>query len=125
MRVQDACRVGRTPRIPPELTGRPFSLAEARAAGLTHDALRGRSWRRLGSKLYCWVGLRDDTSQLLLAWHLRLPSAVFTGLTAAWLHHLDVDPRHPVEVAVPQASGVRSRPGVIVYRRDLRPGDVV
>ena len=34
--------VARTPRIPPELTRGPFSLEEARAAGLTLSALRGK-----------------------------------------------------------------------------------
>ena len=119
-----ARRVARTPRIPSELTGRPFSLGEARAAGLTLDALRGRSWRRLGSGLYCWVGLREDAWQVLQAWQCRLPNAVFTGLTAAWLHRLDVDPAQPIEVAVPPVSGVRSRLNLSVRRRHLPISDL-
>ena len=91
--------VGRTPRIPPELKTRPFTLDEARAAGVTPDALRRRSWRRLGSEIYCWIGLREDPWQLLVAWRAQLPTdSVFAGLTAAWLHRLDVDPIHPIEV---------------------------
>lgn len=109
--------MGRTPRIPPELKTRPFSLEEARAAGVTLDALRRRSWRRLGSEIYCWSGLREDPWQLLVAWRGRLPpDAVFAGLTAAWLHRLDVDPLHPIEVVVPRNSGVRSRLGLLVRR---------
>ncbi|TMC53196.1 MAG: DUF559 domain-containing protein [Chloroflexi bacterium] len=112
--------VGRRPRIPPQLKGRPFSLDEARAAGLTLDMLSGRSWLRLGSELYCWSGLREDPWQLLLAWRAYLPpEAVFTGLTAAWLYRLDVDPVHPIEVVVPFRSGVRSRPGLNVRRCGL------
>jgi len=46
-----------------------------------------------------------------------MPVIVFTGLTAAWLHRLDVDPIHPIEVAVPRSSDVRSRPGMLVRQR--------
>jgi len=81
--------------------------------------LRRKSWRRIGSQLYCWRGLNEDTWQRLHAWHRRLPDAIFTGLSAAWLHRLDVDPLHPVEVTVPPNSGVRSRPGLIVRRATL------
>ena len=109
--------------LPPELKQRPFTLNEARAAGLSRKVLRGKSWRRIGPSLYCWVGLKQDPLQLLQAWHRRLPDAVFTGLSAAWLHRLDVDPSHPVEVSVPPASGIRSRPGLVVHRRSI--SDVV
>jgi hypothetical protein len=110
--------VARRPRIPAELKKGPFTLEEARAAGVTLDMLRRRSWRRIGSELYMWTGLHDDdTWQRLQAWHRRLPNALFTGLSAAWLHRLDVDPLHPIEVAVPPSSGIRSRPGLVVSRR--------
>lgn len=117
--------MGRHPLIPPQLTKRPFTLVEARAAGLTLDALSGKAWRRLGSELYCWVGLREDPWHVLAAWARRLPpSAFFAGLTAAWLHRLDADPVHPIEVVVPLKSGVRSRPGLEVRRRYLQTSDV-
>ena len=109
--------------LPPELKKRPFTLNEARAAGLTRKVLRGKSWRRIGPSLYCWAGLNQEPLQLLQAWHRRLPDAVFTGLSAAWLHRLDVDPSHPVEVSVRPASGIRSRPGLVVHRRSI--SDVV
>lgn len=111
--------------VPLELKKRPFSLDEARAAGLSRRALSSRSWRRIGSSIYCWSGWRDDTWQLLHAWHKRLPAAVFVGRTAAWLHGLDLPPTNPIEVAVPGASGVRSRPGLVVRRSDVAVGDVV
>jgi Protein of unknown function (DUF559) len=112
--------MGRRPRIPPELTKRPFTLDEARAAGVTLDALRRRSWRRIGSELYCWSGLEDDRWRLLVAWRSRLPpDAAFAGLTAAWLHRLHVDPCHPIEVVLPTSSGLRSRMGLVVHRSDL------
>ena len=77
-------RVGRRLHIPQELTTRPFSLAEARAAGLSSSALKGKAWKRLGSELYCWSELRLDPWQVLSCWHRSLsPSAVFGGPTAA------------------------------------------
>lgn len=110
--------------IPAELKKRPLTLDEARAAGLSRRVLAGRSWLRIGSSLYRWAGLKEDNWQLLAAWHSRLPSAVFAGLTAAWLDGLDVDPSHPIQIFVPTKSGVRSRPGLDVRRRDLQPTDV-
>jgi hypothetical protein len=79
--------------------------------------LRRRSWRHVGSELYSWTGQHEDAWQRLHAWHRRLPRAIFTGLSAAWLHRLHVDPLHPVEIAVPPGSGIRSRPGLVVSRR--------
>jgi very-short-patch-repair endonuclease len=107
--------MGRTPYIPLELTKKPFSLTEARSAGLTLTALRGKAWRRLGAELYCWRGLRTDPWLVLSAWRQVLPSdAIFAGATAAWTHGLDFHATDPVEVVVPHDSGVRSRPGLSV-----------
>jgi very-short-patch-repair endonuclease len=103
------------PFIPEALKGRPFTLAEARAAGVSDDALRGRAWRRLGPELYCLASLRFDTWQLLRA--LQPKVTAFAGRTAAWLHGIDVDPT-PIEVIVPSNSGLRSRPGLEVHRTD-------
>src|SRR5260370_32424407 len=105
--------MGRNPRIAMELQERPFSLAEARAAGLTWRSLQGKAWRRLGSGLYCWNGLDQDPWQVLRAWQDSLPEcALFAGATAAWIAGLDFNPLDPVEIVVPRQSGVRSRPGL-------------
>ncbi|HEY0830165.1 MAG TPA: DUF559 domain-containing protein [Candidatus Dormibacteraeota bacterium] len=40
-------------------------------------------------------------------------------MTAAWLHGLDVDAIHPIEVIVPPDSGVRTRGGLIVRHGDV------
>jgi len=70
--------------------------------------------------MYCWIGLQDDPWRLLCAWATLLPrQAVFAGPTAAWLHGLDADPVYPVEVIVPQGSGVRSRAGLAVRHSDV------
>lgn len=47
------------------------------------------------------------------------PSAVFVGLTAAWMHGLDVEPASPVEVALPHDSHLRSRAGLNVHHCDV------
>ena len=118
--------VGPKPRIPDELTLRPFTLQEARARGISRTALSGRSWRRLGPELYCWTGWIEDPWDLLWAWLGLLPeSTVFAGTTAAWLHGIDLDPVHPIEIIVPSSSGVRSRAGLMVHRRDIASSDLV
>ncbi|HKW59217.1 MAG TPA: DUF559 domain-containing protein [Candidatus Dormibacteraeota bacterium] len=109
----------------PELARRPFTLEEARAAGLTAEALRGKAWRRIGRGIYCSATWREDTWELLHAWHRHLPHVVFIGFSAAWLHRLDVDPCHPIEVAAPTKSGTRSRPGLVARHIALIPVDVV
>ena len=116
----------RTTSIPLELTRRPFSLEEARAAGLTLSSLRSKAWRRLGTELYCWTGLPEDPWLLLSAWQSLLPrEAVFAGTTAAWLIGLDLDPTNPVEIVLPSRSGLRSRAGLSVRRCELTPPEVV
>ena len=118
--------MSRSPGIPAELTERPFSLDEARKAGLTLSALKGRAWRRLGYELYCWSELEVDAWSLLSAWRKVLPSgAVFAGATAAWLLGLDIEPTRPVEIRVPPWSGVRSRAGLDVRRSEVQPGEIV
>jgi len=118
--------MARIARIPRELTTRPFSLDEARAAGLTLSALRGGAWRRLGRELYCWEGVKEDAWRQLAAWKEVLPrEAVFAGATAGWLLGLDLDPINPVEIAIPSSSGVRSRSGLTVRRCELAASEVV
>ena len=118
--------VGRRPRIPPELKRRPFTLNEARQAGLSMRSLSGRSWRRIGAGLYQWAGLEADPWATLAAWSRALPAdAVFAGATAAWLYGLDLAPTDPVEVVVPGFIGVRTRPGLLVHHCDVHRLDLL
>jgi transcriptional regulator with AbiEi antitoxin domain of type IV toxin-antitoxin system len=56
----------------------------------------------------------------------KLPSeAVFSGLTAAWIHGLDVDPRERLEVMVPKRLGITTRSGMVIRRCSLAVGDIV
>src|SRR6266498_1832505 len=101
--------VGPKPGIPAELMRRPFSLEEARAAGISRTSLSGRSWRRLGAQLYCWSGLADDPWKLLSAWLRLLPEAVFAGASAPCLHGLDLDPQPHIVLLLPPRPALRSR----------------
>ena len=54
---------------------------------------------------------------------LRLPkAAAFSGLTAAWLHGIDVAPCDPIEITIPH--GVSARSGVKLRRASLARADV-
>jgi len=107
--------VPKTALLPPELTRRPFTVDEARAAGVSPSALKGRSWRRLGRGVYCWTELRADAWTTLATWQRLLPrNAVFTGPSAALIHGLDVQREIDVEVAVPRGTAMRSRAGLRV-----------
>src|SRR5258708_17958903 len=105
---------------------RPLTMGEGRGAGATSTAVEGKTWRRLGSKLYSWSGLNEDPWEVLVAWRRLLPAdAVFAGETAAWMAGLDFSPTDPVEIVVPSNSGLRSRPGLRVRRCRILPGEVV
>ncbi len=118
--------MSRHPLVPPELTNGPFTLVEARQAGLTRRQLQGASWRRVGSGLYVWAPLGDKPALLLEAVHRRLPAAAaFSGQTAAWLHGLDLPPCDPVEVTIPEACGIPGRAGMVVRRAELAYQDIV
>jgi very-short-patch-repair endonuclease len=107
------------------LTEKPFSLDEARRAGLTDSSLQGKAWRRLGAELYCWKGLRQDPWLQLSALHRMLPpEAVFAGATAAWMLGLDLVPDDPVEIIVSLGSGIRSRVGLTVRRGEPPANDL-
>lgn len=56
----------------------------------------------------------------------RLPaSAAFSGLTAAWLHGLDVAPCDPIDVTVTKDAGVSGRAGIDLHRSPLPKNDVI
>jgi uncharacterized protein DUF559 len=113
-------RMGRRPRIPLELTRGPFTLDEARAAGVTLSALRGRSWQRVGHELYRWARSSDDVALRLNGWtRLLPPSSVFVKLTAAWIRGLDVQACDPVQVALPPGVKLRHREGLDLSQADV------
>jgi very-short-patch-repair endonuclease len=111
---------------PNELMRGPFSIDEARSAGLGRRSLEGASWRRIGPGTYISAALAQDPLHRIEAARRRLPAgAALSGLTAAWLHGLDVTPCDPIEVTVPPGAGVSGRAGIVVRRSDLAANDVV
>src|SRR5258708_35292329 len=97
--------MGRTPRIPLALKQRPFSLYEARKAGLTLSSLTSQAWQRIGPELYRWNELSEDPWLTLTALRNMLPpEAIFPGAAATCLPHLDLQPTNPVEAPLPPAS---------------------
>jgi len=112
--------VGRTPRIPDGLRHGPFTLDEARALGLTPSALRGKSYERIGARLYCYKEAPASKSKLIEAFARQLPgSAVFVGRTSVWMHGLDVEPTNPVQVALPMSCRLASRRGLEIHHTAL------
>ena len=56
----------------------------------------------------------------------RLPSqAAFSGLTAAWLHGLDVEPCNPIEATISKHAGVSGRAHIALRRSQLDAEDIV
>ncbi len=89
----DAESVPRRPSVPVQLRIGPFTPAEAADIGVSRSQLRGAGYCRLGAGLYRWRGLPDTAELKLAAVARRLPAGdAFSGLTAAWLHGLDVTP---------------------------------
>src|SRR5262245_25084689 len=110
-------------KAPASLKSAPFTLEEARAAGVSYQELRSGAWQRLAWKLYSASSLREDLRKLLAAWQRSLPEeAVFAGMTAGWLHGLDLKPTDPVEIVIPNQRVIR-RAGLKVRRSELKFGD--
>ncbi|MDG5483021.1 type IV toxin-antitoxin system AbiEi family antitoxin domain-containing protein [Mycolicibacterium gadium] len=107
-----------------------ITLVQARAAGLSHDAVNRRvrsgAWLRYTPGVY-FVADRPFTEAARIraaVWSYG-PQATASGLAAAWWHGLTRYAPDPVEVTVPKVSNHRRRYGVRARRRDLSPRDVV
>jgi very-short-patch-repair endonuclease len=107
-----------------------ITLAQARAAGLSHDAVNRRV--RSGRWLRCSPGVFfaddrpfTDAARIRAAVWSYGQKATASGLAAAWWHGVSRFAPEVVEVTVPRVSNHRRRPGVRLRRRDLSPKDVV
>lgn len=119
-------------RLPPD---RPFTTAEARAAGISADVLRRLTregqLRRVLRGVYVDASVRDDLLTRSEALSLVVPpTAVVTDETAGWLHGAEVLPPGghlvvpPIKVFQrPGATRVR-RQGCAGGERTLLPRDV-
>lgn len=107
-----------------------ITLAQARQAGLSQDAVNRRV--RSGRWLRCSPGVYfaddrpfTDAARIRAAvWSLG-PAATASGLAAAWWHDVTKYPPESVEVTVPRVSNHRPRFGTRIRRRDLGPADIV
>lgn len=118
--------MARRPQLPPNLLRGPFTIEDARREGLDRWNLEGASWVRVGPSTYLRKELLADPIHKLRAARRRLPSgAAFSGMTAAWLHGIDVKPCEPIEATVPDSAGVSARAGIELHRSAFTKGEVV
>lgn len=111
--------------VPEELKRGPFTVAEARAYGVTQKQLRSAAWRRIWRGWYRWVGCPMNEDVRLTAILAGLPpGSAFAGRTAARLLGLDVTDRGSPEVLVPRITGVAERVQANVSRARLEPEDI-
>ena len=117
-RVATTIRDVTRPRpIPRQLRHRPFTYAEAVAAGLSLRVLQGRRFRRLHREVYVCSDLELTLAVRIRAALLILPpDTVVTGVTALRLRGLDVgrDARLHLSTMHPHQLQLN---GVMVHRR--------
>src|SRR3989442_11921739 len=83
------------------LRRRPFSVADARRAGMGWDHLQTKTWTRMSRGQYAWVGLPQDAGLKLVAVAQRLPARyAVSRLTAPWLLRFDVSWSQPIRVTI-------------------------
>lgn len=112
--------------VPESLRHRPFTRAEARAAGLTDKALESAAWRQLFRNVWVYADVPDSRELRLAAARLVLPEhGVLCGLTAAWVHGVDVRREDDLDVHVGFAKGrrVRQQAGLSVCQESLDESD--
>jgi hypothetical protein len=118
--------VARQALVPPALTLGPFRIADALAAGVTRNHLRGPAWRRLFHGVYADRALPVDHRMLCQAAGLLLPAGGAIGLESAahlWgVRGLDPDP--DVRVLVPPAASLRPQDHLLVRRGQLSGDDI-
>lgn len=107
--------------IPESLTHRPFTRAEAIAAGITSRMLQGRRFVRLHPGVHRRVDHVMSRSDEVLAARLALPpGARLTGLTRLQGLGLDFGPRWPLHLVVEGDLHLAVK-GVFLHRTVLMP----
>lgn len=120
-------RAVRPPICPPELLDRPFTLADALAAGITKSALRSKPWRQVFRGVWAHADLADTRANRLAAARLVIPSSgVLCGLTAAWVYRADVRREDDLDVHVgfPEGKRIRNQPGLVISQETLQSSDI-
>jgi len=112
--------------VPDELKSGVFTVAQARAAGVSRDQLRSSAWRRVTFGWYRWVGYPGSDDLRLATIAYGMPEVfAFSGVTAATLFGLELPHGHRAEVIVPPHCVVSERVDAVVHRVQLEPGDIV
>lgn len=107
-----------------------ITLAQARAAGLSQDAVnrlvRSGRWRRCAPGVYFAEDhhYTDAARYRVAVWSYGTDAAA-SGLAAAWWHGIIRLPPDVVEVTVPRNRRLVHRPEARLRRRDLKTADVV
>ena len=105
-----------------EFLERAFTVQEALAAGLTRRQLSGPRFRRVRRGIYVRAALPADPLLELDILARRLPpEAIFSGLTAAWLHGLCVGPPSIPDVTLQFGAGISGRAAMTVRRAICLP----
>jgi hypothetical protein len=95
---------------------------------LTRNSLQSAPWRRIFRGVWIHVDIPDSLAVRLASVRLVLPArAVIWGLTAAWLHDLDVRRESDLDIHVSFAKGrrIKCRPGLCVSQETLEDSDIV
>jgi hypothetical protein len=112
--------------VPESLRDRPFSRADARAAGLTDKSLESSPWRQVFRTVWVHEDVPDSRDLRLAAARLVIPEhGVLCGLTAAWVPGVDVRRQDDLDVHVGFAKGrrIRRREGLVVCQETLDESD--
>ncbi|MFT4187082.1 MAG: hypothetical protein QM621_00715 [Aeromicrobium sp.] len=111
----------RSPRIPDELRGRPFSVAQARAAGVSPRMLQGAAYRRVFPRVWVVRGHDLTPDDWVTAARLTLPrDARLTGITRIQRLGLDHGPRFPMHFVVARDYH-RAPDEIMLHRTDRMP----
>lgn len=106
---------------------RPFTVAQAEAAGVSRKVLRGHEWRHIFRDVYAHASVEDTRLFRFHAVKLVLPPyAVARALTAAWLNGADVRREDDLDVHIgyPKGRRRRKRPGLEVCQETLAAEDI-
>jgi hypothetical protein len=113
--------------LPASLAQQPFTVEQALVAGLSRDQLAHPRFRRVFRAVYVGAAVPDSRELRLAAARLVVPArGVLVGLTAAWVHGVDVRSEADLDVHVgfPAGGRIRSQPGLRVSQESLDTTDV-
>lgn len=102
--------------IPAAIARAPFTTAQARAAGLDDDALRGRRFRRLFRGVYVLAGDVEYVTWLQAALLVLPGDAVISHTTALRLYGMRIGDAWPLHLSTRASTHTRLK-GIVMHRR--------